>query len=92
MVTVFIPSALRTFSDGRDRVEIDLSGGGSVRQLIERLNTECPGIKDRLMLEGDIHSGIAVFVNDEQIAQGLISRVPEEATVRLLPALGGGAD
>jgi sulfur-carrier protein len=90
VVKVFIPAALRTFSDGRDQVEVELDGGGSLRQLIERLNTQCPGIKERLMLEGDIHSGIAVFVNDEQISQGLISRVPEDASIRLLPALGGG--
>ena len=89
MVTVFIPSAFRQFSDGREQVEVP--GGSSLRRLIEALEKECPGIKEHLMFEGTIvHPGLAIFVNDEQITQGLIVQVPEDATVRILPAMGGG--
>jgi molybdopterin converting factor small subunit len=90
VVTVHIPAAFRAYSGDRDRVDIDLSGGGSLRLLIERLDAECPGIKERLLFEGGVHPAIAVFIDDEQISQGLIERVPEDATIRLLPAMGGG--
>ena len=90
MVTVHIPTAFRTFSGDREKVELDLPGGGSMRRVIELLEKECPGISERLMFEGGVHPSIAVFINDEQSALGIIERVPEDAVIRLLPAMGGG--
>lgn len=89
MVTVFIPTAFRKFSGDREQVEV--AGDSSLRQLIERLESECPGIKDQLMFNGGVHPGLAIFVNDEQISQGLIEQIPEDATLRILPAMGGGS-
>ena len=89
MVTVYIPSAFRKFSG--DREEVEVAGGSSLRQVIERLEGECPGIKEQLMFNGGIHPGLAIFVNDEQISQGLIEQIPEDASIRILPAMGGGA-
>jgi molybdopterin converting factor small subunit len=89
VVTVFIPAAFRKFSDGREQVEVE--GGGSLRRVIERLEAECPGIAQQLLLQGGVHPGLAIFINDEQISQGLIEPVPEDATLRILPAMGGGA-
>jgi len=89
MVTVYIPTAFRKFSGDRDQVEV--AGGSSLRQVIERLEGECPGIKDQLMFNGGVHPGLAIFVNDEQISQGLIEQIPEDATLRILPAMGGGS-
>lgn len=87
MATVFIPSPLRDYSGGRDRVEVP---GGSLRRVIESLDKECPGIGAELVVDDGIRPGIAVFIDDEMTSQGLIQRVPEDGTVRLLPALGGG--
>jgi sulfur-carrier protein len=89
MVTVFIPTAFRKFSGEREQVEV--AGDSSLRQVIERLENECPGIKEQLMFNGAIHPGLAIFVNDEQISQGLIEQVPEDANMRILPAMGGGS-
>ncbi len=89
MITVFIPTAFRKFSGEREQVEV--AGGSSLRQVIERLEAECPGLKEQLVLNGGIHPGLAIFINDEQISQGLIEPVPEDATVRILPAMGGGS-
>lgn len=88
MTTVFIPSTLRTFSAGRDRVAVP---GGSLRRVIDALDTACPGLKAQLVVDDDIRPGIAFFVNDEQAAEGLIQPVPDDATVHILPALGGGS-
>jgi hypothetical protein len=89
LVTVFIPTAFRRFSGGREQIEVP--GGSSLRRVFEALEKECPGIKEQLMFEGTIvHPGLAIFINDEQITQGLIEQVPEDATLRILPAMGGG--
>jgi hypothetical protein len=91
MVTFFIPQAFRKFSNERDSVQIEMPGGGSLRKAIDLLEAECPGIKEPLMFEGGVHPSIAVFINDEQTSQGIIEHVPEDAEIRLLPAMGGGS-
>lgn len=91
MVTIHIPTAFRDVSGNRDAVQVALPGGGSLRRVIDLLEAECPGIKERLMFEGGVHPAIAVFINDEQTSQGIIEPVPEEAVIRLLPAMGGGS-
>ena len=87
MVTVFIPGPMRSFSDGRDRVEVE---GRNLRQVIEHLDEACPGIKSQLLEDGDIRPGLAIAVNDVLTTQGLIEQVPEDGTVLILPAVGGG--
>ena len=89
MVTVHIPIAFRGLSGGRDKVDVE--GGGSLRTVIQRLDDDCPGIEERLILEGDIHPGIAIFIDDEQTSEGLISRVPKDGSIFILPAMGGGS-
>jgi molybdopterin converting factor small subunit len=89
MVTVYIPTAFRRFSG--DREEVEVAGGASLRQVFERLEAECPGIKEQLLFNGGVHPGLAIFVNDEQISQGLIEQIAEDATLRILPAMGGGS-
>ena len=89
MPTVFIPVAFRSFTNGRDRVEID--GAGSLRQVFERLDRECPGIGDQLIEDGGIRAGLAIFINDEQTSEGLLQPVPADGTIYIQPAMGGGA-
>jgi hypothetical protein len=91
VVTIHIPTAFRQFSGGRESVDVSLPGGGSLRRVIDLLEAECPGIKGPLMFEGGVHPSIAVFINDEQTSQGIIEHVPEDAEIRLLPAMGGGS-
>lgn len=91
MITIHIPTAFRQFSGDRESVTVELPGGGSLRKVIDLLESECPGIKEPLMFEGGVHPSIAVFINDEQTTQGIIERVPEDAEIRLLPAMGGGS-
>ena len=90
MVTVYIPTAFRSFSGGRDQVQVP--GGTSLRRVFEALDEECPGIKEQLTYEGNmVRPGLAIFIDDEQTTQGLIEQVPEDATIRILPAMGGGS-
>ena len=89
MVTVHIPTALRGFSRGR---EVVLVSGRTLRQVFDDLDRECPGIKAQLVDEDEagIRPGLAIAVNDELTSQGLIQAVPEDGTILILPAMGGG--
>jgi molybdopterin converting factor small subunit len=91
MVTINVPTALRPYAQGREHVQVE--GDASLRLIFERLDKEAPGIKARLMAEDGqgIHPGIAIFINDDQESEGLIQRVPGDATIHILPAMGGGS-
>jgi molybdopterin converting factor small subunit len=89
MPTVIIPSTLRSFSAGRDRVIVD---GRTLRQVFDQLEAECPGIKGQLLEDGDIRPGLAIVVDNEITSEGLIATVEADTEVHILPAIGGGSD
>ena len=64
MVTVRIPTPLRTLTGGRDEVSVD---GRTVREVIERLDEKHPGIKERLCDERGIRRFVNVFANDDDV-------------------------
>ena len=57
MATVFIPSLMQKLSDGKSRVEVE---GSSVRQIVNNLDTQYPGFKERLVEDGRILSLIHI--------------------------------
>lgn len=89
MATVFIPRRLRPLSGGRGQVRVE---GATVRQVIEALEAECPGIKARLYdAEGDaLARGMAVTVDGVTGELGLLEKVGPESEVHFLPAIAGG--
>ncbi len=89
MATVFIPRRLRPLSEGRGQVRV---AGATVRQVIEALEAECPGIKARLYdAEGDaLARGMAVTVDGVTGELGLLEKVGPESEVHFLPAIAGG--
>ncbi|HLF71072.1 MAG TPA: MoaD/ThiS family protein [Dehalococcoidia bacterium] len=89
MVTVHIPAGLRSFTGGQETVQVE--GDATLRAIIERLESAYPGIRAHLVEEGDIMTGLAFFINDTQTTEGLTERVPSEASIRILPAMAGGA-
>lgn len=90
MVTVRMPTVLRSYAGGRSTVAVE---GSTVRQVLDSLGKACPGIEGRLFeAPGKLRRFINVFVEDQDIrfAQGLDTPVPDGATVSLLPAVAGG--
>lgn len=87
MPTAFIPPPLRTLTAGAHHVPV---AGTSVRRVIEDLERQYPGIRERLC-EGDaLRSGLAVAVDGTISTLGMIQKVSENSEVHFLPALGGG--
>ena len=88
MATVFIPSLMQKLSDGKSRVEIE---GSSVRQIVNNLDAEYPGFKERLVEDGRIKGNISVAIDGEITPLGMLEKVGENSEVHFLPAIGGGA-
>jgi molybdopterin converting factor small subunit len=93
-VTFAIPGYLRSFADGRDRVELDLEAR-TVGQALSSLFAKYPGMRDRILTEqGQVRPHVNVFVGDESIRYlgGLEAPLPSGAQITLLPAVSGGVD
>lgn len=90
MVSVRIPTPLRKLSADRDELEIEAS---SVSALIEELDKECPGMKNRLCDEsGNVRRFINLYVNNEDIRflDGADTELKDGDTVSIIPAIAGG--
>lgn len=92
MATVYVPTPLRRLTEGQSRVDVE---AGTIRELVEQLETQFPGVRDRLVEEesGEIKRFINVFVNGEEIRslQGEDTELGEDDEVSIIPAMAGGA-
>ena len=88
MATVYIPSLMQKLTDGKSKVEIE---GATIRQIIMQLDSQYPGIKERLVEDNRIKGNISVAVDGEITPLGMLEKVNENSEVHFLPAIGGGA-
>ena len=88
MATVYVPSLMQKLSDGKSKVEVQ---GSSVRQIVNNLDAEYPGFKERLVEDGRIKGNISVAIDGEITPLGMLEKVGDDSEVHFLPAIGGGA-
>ena len=87
MATIFIPTMLQSLTAGAKQVDFDAR---SVRQVIDRLDELYPGIKDRLVEDGQLRPNLAVPLDGDVAVMGLLETVGENSEVHFIPAIGGG--
>ncbi len=87
MATVFVPALLRKLTAGRDSI---IASGGTVARIIDDIERQFPGFRTQLVENGELKPGIAVSVDGEIAAGGLLEPVGESSKIHFLPALGGG--
>ena len=89
-IEVRIPTILRTYTGGEKAVTGE---GASLTALIDDLETNHPGIKDRLVENGDLRRFVNVYINDEDVRfiGGLDAELSDGDQVVVLPAVAGGA-
>lgn len=87
MAIVFIPSLMQSLTDGQSQVRVE---GATVRQIINNLESEYPGVRARLVEDDRVKPNISVAVDGEVTPLGMLERVGEDSEVHFLPALGGG--
>lgn len=87
--TVRIPTPLRTLTGGKDEVE---AAGATVAALIDDLEKNHPGIKDRLLDEKGVRRFINIYVGEEDIRflEGLKTELKAGEKVTIVPAIAGG--
>ncbi|HMU36027.1 MAG TPA: MoaD family protein [Marmoricola sp.] len=88
-IEVRIPTILRTFTGGAKAVDAE---GATLSGLIDNLEANHPGIKERLIEAGDLRRFINVYVNDEDVrfTGGLETALSDGDQVVVLPAVAGG--
>ena len=87
MPHVFIPPQLRGIADGAQEVYLE---GHTVGELVERLDERFPGIRNRLVEDGDIRPELSVTVDGDVSSRGLQTSLSPESEIHFLPAIGGG--
>ena len=88
-VTVRIPTPLRTLTGGLDEVKAQ---GATVRDVIEDLEKNYPGMRDRLCDEKGVRRFVNIYVGDEDIRflDGLATALTGSEEVSIVPAIAGG--
>ncbi len=92
-IEVRIPTILRTYTDGEKAVSAE---GASLGALIDDLEANHPGIKERLVEAKedsiDLRRFVNVYVNDEDVRfiGGLDAELSDGDQVVVLPAVAGG--
>ena len=90
MVRVRVPTPLRKFTQGADEVSAQ---GSTVRALMEDLERQFPGIKERICDEtGKVRRFVNVYVNGDDIRflQNLETSIAEGDNISIVPAIAGG--
>ena len=88
-IEVRIPTILRTYTGGEKAVDAE---GETLGALIEDLESNHPGIKERLLDDGELRRFVNVYVNDEDVRfiGGLDANLSDGDQVVVLPAVAGG--
>ncbi|MBW2509751.1 MAG: MoaD/ThiS family protein [Deltaproteobacteria bacterium] len=88
-VTVRIPTPLRTLTGGADEVP---ANGGTVAEVIESLEANHPGMKDRLCDDKGVRRFVNLYANDEDIRflDNLETTLEDGDTLSIVPAIAGG--
>ena len=80
---------MRPLSGNRSHLKI---AGETVREVIDNLEAECPGIKERLLAEGRVKPGIAIAIDGVVLTKGLGTKMAPDSEVHFVPAISGGTE
>ena len=89
-VMVRIPTPLRRMTNGKDKVEVE---SDNLEDLVEKLNSEFPGFKDRLVdEEGELRYFVNIYLNGEDVRfmDGLTTSTSSGDEISSVPAVAGG--
>ena len=87
MPTIFIPAPIRELTGGKVSVVVSAS---SVREAIESLEANFPGVKDRLCEGENVRPNISVFVDGQISHLKMREQLEENSEVHFVIAISGG--
>ena len=86
MALVFIPAMMQSLTAGASSLQV---AGRTVRDILDNLEERFPGVKERLLQDGELRPDIAVAV-DGEVALDLLERVRDDSEVHFVPPISGG--
>ncbi|MBS0423566.1 MAG: MoaD family protein [Proteobacteria bacterium] len=88
-ITVIIPTILRPLTNEQKRIDME---GAKVSEIIDHMEQQYPGIKEKLVAGESAHRFINIYVNDNDIRfqDGLATNLRDGDIVTILPAVAGG--
>ena len=86
MPVVFLPTALRQ-AGGLAELTV---AGSTVREVVENLDREVPGIRDHLLENGRLKEHVAIAIDGKISNLGLLERIADSAEIHFVPAISGG--
>ncbi len=89
-VHVKIPTPLRKFTEGNERVEVV---GENVGALLEEMERRFPGIRERLCDDqGKVRRFVNLYLNgdDVKFLGGLATKLADGDEIAIVPAIAGG--
>lgn len=88
-VEVRIPTILRPYTGGEKAVA---ASGGTLEAVFKDLDTNYPGIGERVLDDNGLRRFINVYLNDEDVrfTGGLDTSVEDGDSITILPAVAGG--
>ena len=90
MATIYIPTALRLFTDGTSEVVLV---GENIGEIVTELVTKYGDLKTHLFSnEGKLRSFENIYLNEEDVRHldGLNTKISEGDKVLLVPSIAGG--
>ncbi len=88
-ITVRIPTPLRTLTGGAESVSVDAK---NILEMVEKLESAHPGIKERLMDDKGVRRFVNLYVGEEDIRflDGVSTELKDGDEVSVVPAIAGG--
>lgn len=89
-VDVRIPTPLRRVTNGQEKASVE---GDTLSKVINSLEAEFPGIKERLCDEaGDLRHFVNVYINGEDVRflDGMETSIATGDEISIVPAVAGG--
>lgn len=87
MPVVYIPPFLAELTGGRTEIAVE---GATVRRIIDNLEREFPGVRQRLLEQGRLRSNLRVAVDGQISRLGLLEKVAPSSEIHFVAAVSGG--
>ena len=90
-VVVRVPTPLRKVTNGQETVDVS---GDTVEQGLANLESQYPGIKERIVDPGgQLHRFVNIYVNGEDVRflEGMGTSIKDGDELSIVPAVAGGA-
>jgi sulfur-carrier protein len=92
-MTIFIPTPLRTYVDGRDTVDVDAA---TVSDALNGLTQTHPELRKHLFTgEGRLRAFVNLYLNDEDVRYLPAKEATQVAatdTLTIIPSIAGGCE